>query len=133
MTAESGLEHMPGSQGEFESSTITSNVCGPAYSSSPCIKLLLNSQDPEISEPLPDIALLDAKIAEAVVAIKQAESPGDKRRARERKEDLMRLKRVEQIYVGAFILPPDCLPHTPCLLVPRVPSCPCCLVGCLSY
>lgn len=27
MTAESGLEHMPGSEGEFEPSTVTSTVC----------------------------------------------------------------------------------------------------------
>lgn len=42
---------------------------------------------------------MDAKIAEAIIALKEAESSGDKRRAKERKEDLMRLKRVEQIYV----------------------------------
>jgi hypothetical protein len=28
MTAESGLEHLPGSEGEFRSSTFTSNVSG---------------------------------------------------------------------------------------------------------
>ena len=102
MTAESGLEHLPGSEGEFESSTITSTYV--------CIfnDLLLLfglhadpiSQDPETAEPLPDIALLDAKISEATTAIKDAESAGDKGKARERKEDLMRLKRVEQIYVS---------------------------------
>ncbi|KAF8076110.1 hypothetical protein FPV67DRAFT_1470388 [Lyophyllum atratum] len=78
ITAESGLEHMPG-EGEFQSSTFTSN-------------------DPEVAEPLPDIALLDAKIEEATKALDAAESSGDKRKAKERREDLMRLKRVEQIY-----------------------------------
>jgi hypothetical protein len=38
-------------------------------------------------------------IAEATAALKEAETSGDKRKAKERKEDLMRLKRVEQIYV----------------------------------
>lgn len=47
-----------------------------------------------------DVALLDAKIAEAVAAMAKAETSGEKRRAKERKEDLMRLKRVEQIYVS---------------------------------
>ncbi|KAJ7086610.1 hypothetical protein C8R44DRAFT_650748 [Mycena epipterygia] len=79
MTAESGLEHMPGSEGQFESSTFI-------------------SKDPDAAEPLPDIALLDAKIAEAAKAMEEGETTGEKRRAKERKEDLMRLKRVEQIY-----------------------------------
>ncbi|KAJ6627555.1 hypothetical protein B0H10DRAFT_2161191 [Mycena sp. CBHHK59/15] len=74
MTAESGLEHMPGSEGQFESSTFI-------------------SKDPEAAEPLPDIALLDAKIAEATKAIEEGETTSEKRKAKERKEDLMRLKR----------------------------------------
>ncbi|KAJ6516172.1 hypothetical protein C8R45DRAFT_959155 [Mycena sanguinolenta] len=79
MTAESGLEHMPGSEGQFESSTFI-------------------SKDPEAGEPLPDIALLDAKIAEATKAMETTDNPAEKRKAKERREDLMRLKRVEQIY-----------------------------------
>ncbi|KAJ6599344.1 hypothetical protein DFH09DRAFT_1130790 [Mycena vulgaris] len=79
MTAESGLEHMPGSEGQFESSTFI-------------------SKDPDAAEPLPDIALLDAKIAEATKAMEDGETPAEKRKAKERREDLMRLKRVEQIY-----------------------------------
>lgn len=43
--------------------------------------------------------VLDAKIAAAEAAIKRADSNSEERRAKERKEDLMRLKRVEQIYV----------------------------------
>ncbi|KAG5654067.1 hypothetical protein H0H81_007793 [Sphagnurus paluster] len=78
ITAESGLEHMPG-EGDFQSSTFTSN-------------------DPEVVEPLPDIALLNAKIEEATKALEIAESSGDKRKLKEQREDLMRLKRVEQIY-----------------------------------
>lgn len=85
MTAESGLEHMPGSEGQFESSTFI-------------------SKDPDAGEPLPDIALLDAKIAEATKAVEETDSPLEKRRAKERREDLMRLKRVEQIYASPFFL-----------------------------
>ena len=44
--------------------------------------------------------LLDAKIAEVEAALKKASSNSERRRAKERKEDLMRLKRVELIYVG---------------------------------
>ena len=47
----------------------------------------------------PDVVLLDAKISEVEAAIKKADSNSERRRAKERKEDLMRLKRVEQIYV----------------------------------
>ena len=58
------------------------------------------SQDPESADPLPDVALLDAKITEAIAAIENATSAAQERKARERKEDFMRLKRVETIYVG---------------------------------
>jgi hypothetical protein len=40
-------------------------------------------------------------IAEAEAALKKADSNSERRRSKERKEDLMRLKRVEQIYVGS--------------------------------
>ena len=56
-------------------------------------------QDEETSETLPDVAQLDAKIAEAEEAMAKAETSAEKRKAKERKEDLMRLKRVETIYV----------------------------------
>ncbi|KAG6866536.1 hypothetical protein C0991_003080 [Blastosporella zonata] len=81
ITAESGLEHMPGEE-DFQSSTFTAN------------------QDPEIAEPLPDVALLDKKIEEVTKTLETAKITADKRKARELKEDLMRLKRVEQIYVS---------------------------------
>jgi hypothetical protein len=38
-------------------------------------------------------------IDEATATLNKAQTSGDKRRAKERREDLMRLKRVEQIYV----------------------------------
>lgn len=59
-------------------------------------------QDDEASETLPDIAQLDAKIAEAEEAMAKAETAAEKRKAKERREDLMRLKRVEQIYVRSI-------------------------------
>lgn len=49
--------------------------------------------------------LLDSRIVEAETAIKGADSNTERRKAKERKEDLMRLKRVEQIYVRVFPLP----------------------------
>lgn len=74
---------------------------------------------------MPDIALLDAKIAEATKAMEEAETTGEKRREKERKEDLMRLKRVEQIYVRPF---GSCRMLSYCLY--RVPFFLCCLAGC---
>ena len=50
------------------------------------------------------MALLDAKIAETEAAIQNAESTAESRQLKQRREDLMRLKRVEQIYVG-FLSP----------------------------
>ncbi|KAJ3516201.1 hypothetical protein NLJ89_g1274 [Agrocybe chaxingu] len=84
MTAESGLERMPGADAEFKSSTF-------------------NPDETDNGEPLPDVALLDQKIEEANEAMKNAQTPAEKRKAKERKEDLMRLKRIEQIY--SAILP----------------------------
>ena len=49
--------------------------------------------------------MLDARIAEAIAALKEADKGRDKRKAKERKEDLMRLKRVEQIYVRFIVFP----------------------------
>ncbi|KAF9076476.1 hypothetical protein BDP27DRAFT_1442530 [Rhodocollybia butyracea] len=84
MAHESGLEHLPRSEGELPSSTFTQS--DPA------------KEDLEATESLPDLALLDAKITEATSALKNAETASEKRKWKERKEDLMRLKRVEQIY-----------------------------------
>ncbi|KAJ3788830.1 hypothetical protein GGU10DRAFT_345110 [Lentinula aff. detonsa] len=88
MTHESGLEHLPGSEGEFASSTFKN----------PSAQYDGTKDDPEATESLPDLALLDAKIAEATAALEKAETVSGKRKAKERREDLMRLKRVEQIY-----------------------------------
>lgn len=49
------------------------------------------------------MAILDAKIAEAEKAIAEGETTAEKRRAMDRKEDLMRLKRIEQIYVRVVV------------------------------
>ena len=65
-------------------------------------------KEAETGEPLPDAALLDQKIDEATKAMEDAQTNAEKRKAKERKEDLMRLKRAEQIYVSHIItyLPP---------------------------
>ena len=68
---------------------------------------------------MPDVALLDAKIAEAERAIAEGETTGEKRRAMERREDLMRLKRVEQIYVRT--LHPE-RGVVPCLAAHQTPA-----------
>jgi hypothetical protein len=52
---------------------------------------------------LPDLALLEQMIEEATQAMKKAETAAEKRKAKERREDLTRLKRVEQVYVGATL------------------------------
>ncbi|KAI1795145.1 N1221-domain-containing protein [Ganoderma leucocontextum] len=82
MTVESGLDFLPGAERPSE----------------PKIPPISPQQDEEATEKLPDMAILDAKIAEAERAIAEGETTAEKRRAMERKEDLMRLKRVEQIY-----------------------------------
>ncbi|CAK5262962.1 unnamed protein product [Mycena citricolor] len=71
MTAESGLEKMPGSEGEAEDSIVF--------------------KERDAAEPFPDVALLDAKLAE--IPDDPNASSSERRRAKERKEDLMRLKR----------------------------------------
>ena len=48
------------------------------------------------------MALLDAKLAEVEVAIKTADGAVEKRRLKIKREDLMRLRRVEQIYVCSY-------------------------------
>ena len=45
------------------------------------------------------MALLDAKIAETEAAMKAADVSAERRRLKTKREDLMRLRRVEQIYV----------------------------------
>ncbi|EGO27347.1 hypothetical protein SERLADRAFT_366889 [Serpula lacrymans var. lacrymans S7.9] len=86
MTAESGLEAMP-EPGESDPSKVV-------------------PEDSETAEPLPDIAMLDVKIADATAAVAGAQSSTEERKAREKKEDLMRLRRVEQIYSAVLpVLP----------------------------
>ncbi|KAI0939241.1 hypothetical protein AcV5_000711 [Taiwanofungus camphoratus] len=88
MTAESGLEYMPGSEPVAET------------------KISETSPQDDTTEILPDVALLDARTLEAEVAMAKAESNSDQRRAKERREDLMRLKRVENIYSAVLpVLP----------------------------
>lgn len=58
-------------------------------------------------ETLPDLKRLEEAIEEVEIAIKKAESSADraeKKRLKERREDLMRLQRVETIYASSFFL-----------------------------
>lgn len=57
-------------------------------------------QDTENAEALTDVALLDVKIAEAEMTGAEAKSSVEERKAREKIEDLKRLKRIEVIYVS---------------------------------
>ncbi|KAI9508666.1 hypothetical protein F5148DRAFT_1352615 [Russula earlei] len=84
--SESGLEHLSG----------TGEVTDALN------KIKLSNENENLVEAetdvLPDMALLDAKVAETDSAMKAAGAPAEKRRLKVRKEDLMRLRRVEQIY-----------------------------------
>lgn len=82
MTCESGLEKMPGMDDTYRSSTFLSNEVE--------------------GEPLPDIAQINQEIEAAKQGEEAATLELDKRKWRERKEDLMRLKRVEEVY-GAVL------------------------------
>ncbi|KAI0306907.1 N1221-domain-containing protein [Multifurca ochricompacta] len=82
--SESGLEHLSGTDDVVESFS----------------KLKLSSESAVETENdvLPDVALLDAKIAETEAAMKAADATVEKRRLKIKREDLMRLRRVEQVY-----------------------------------
>ncbi|EKM80457.1 hypothetical protein AGABI1DRAFT_120468 [Agaricus bisporus var. burnettii JB137-S8] len=82
MTFESGLERMPGMDESYRSSTFLSHEVE--------------------KEPLPDVEQLSREIEAAAKAEQAATSGSERRKWQERKEDLMRLKRVEQVY-GAVL------------------------------
>ncbi|KAF8270983.1 N1221-domain-containing protein [Lactarius quietus] len=86
--SESGLEHLSGTDDVSE-----------ALSK---VKLSNESVVEAETDVLPDMALLDTKIAEVEAAIKTADSAVEKRRLKTKREDLMRLRRVEQIYSAAL-------------------------------
>jgi len=54
-------------------------------------------------EPLPDIAQINQEIETTKRKEETATLESDKRKWRERREDLMRLKRVEEVYVCGII------------------------------
>lgn len=115
MIEESGLQRLSGADGSFETfdSVLSLNAHG-VDGSSGAGSVLSNAERKTTSdvddtaEELPDIMLLDTKISETEAAIKEAEKNvasgrGQVRKLkelRERREDLLRLKRVEQIYVS---------------------------------
>lgn len=93
---ESGLNNLPNA-----SESLTSLTQDRRYS----VVSIVNSGEED--EQLYDVALLDQKLAEADMNIKKAQISGDRtllRKAQERRQDVMRLKRVENIYVIIFRL-----------------------------
>lgn len=61
--------------------------------------------DGEGGEVLPDLKRLEEAIVESEAAVRKADASGnraEKKRANERREDLLRLQRVETIYVGTL-------------------------------
>lgn len=106
---ESGLQNMPASRAEasessFGGSSIISLASGDRRFS------MTAAPSPRADENvvLPDVSALNDAIAQAEARIKAAEISGDhaeKRKAKERREDLMRLKRVEIIYVRCSLAP----------------------------
>ena len=62
---------------------------------------LTNKEDDQ--DPIPDIGFIDERISEAESQIRAAVQSGnrfERNRAKERREDLIRLKRVEQLYAS---------------------------------
>jgi hypothetical protein len=92
---------------ETESAAVFGSVGPKPYSKS-------KSADEEATDPesaLPDVRKLDAAIVETQQALDKAEADGDRaarRRLKERRDDLVRLRRVESLYVRfTAILWPD--------------------------
>ena len=108
---ESGLQSLPRSESEqlgpgghvltdrkFSIVSLPSQLLGNAGVDSPNL-----SGEEESETAFPDVLLLDRAIEEAEQSIKTAEHNGDRkgrRKAQERRADLLRLKRVEIIYVS---------------------------------
>lgn len=110
MIAESGLQPSP-SVGDvtFESVVTDANEGTSAFSHTSHSRTTADTGRGDASDTvdeLPDLVQLNAKIVEIDSALKQARKKGEVKRANElsaRKEDLMRLRRVEQIYVSNSI------------------------------
>jgi hypothetical protein len=94
---ESGLDNFPNrTDAPFDTGSLASWSNDKHYS------VVSSTGGNDEGDKFLDLVLLDQKIAEAESAIKKAQASGDRaerRRAQERKEDLVRLKRVEAIYV----------------------------------
>ena len=134
MIAESGLQR--DSEGSFETfeSVLNNNAgnAGPSSSGSAFANVARRSArdttSSEVEEPLEeleDVKLLNTKIVETDTELKKSPNDGTRQSIKniknllERKEDLMRLKRVEQIYVRISI---DCILESS--LKPLIECCP---------
>lgn len=109
MIEESGLQKLPGSDLNFETfeSVLSLNSHGRdggSTTSSGTEKS--GSKVDEPPEDLPDITFLNTKLKEVekdiarLIGSKSQADVKKLRRLRERKEDMLRIKRVEQIYVS---------------------------------
>lgn len=102
MASESGLEHMPGSSNTSDAFNLP-NADNDLKSVHAQLNPSSSIEEDDLAQDLPDVVALNTALAFADASIKLAEIKGErteKRKARERKEDLMRLKRVEQVYVS---------------------------------
>ena len=101
--SESGLEHLSGTDDVTEALNKLKLSVSDACLALRSILHRHFHQDKNIAEAetdiLPDMALLDAKIAETEAAMKATDVTAEKRRLKFKRGDLMRLRRVEQIYV----------------------------------
>ncbi|KAI5125053.1 hypothetical protein M0805_007476 [Coniferiporia weirii] len=105
MIEESGLQRVSGADGNFETfdSVLSLNTHGIDPGAMPGEKKLADDMEETVDEP-PDVSLLNLKISEVEAAIRRTSKNDGRAEAkklkelREKREDLMRLKRVEQIY-----------------------------------
>lgn len=108
MIAESGLQPSP-SLGDVTFETVVTGAnegavafSASSYGRSSTADTSSKGDVAEAVDELPDVMQLNTKIAEVEAAIRQARKNGETKKVKElstRREDLVRLKRVEQIYV----------------------------------
>ena len=130
MIAESGLQPSP-SLGSvtFESVVTGANEGASAFSHTSLSRATVESSRGDAVDAvdeLPDVMQLNSKIAEADAAIKHARRNGEVKRVKElttKKEDLMRLRRVELIYVSPLLLEAFVFLRNKTKLLCRVLSC----------
>lgn len=103
---ESGLQSLPAHRGsDFSDSSRMSDVLALAKGDRRFSMTSTAQQDSEGMFKLPDMDALDDAINQAEARMRDAEAADDRaelRRTKDERDDLLRLKRVEQIYVRAL-------------------------------